>query len=68
MVTDTDKVLKFLSVWKTRKEIEEKFKLSNTESYHLVKWLLKAGFAEEMNMPVENKTNKVWYYKAIKGK
>jgi predicted transcriptional regulator len=65
MIVNIDKVLKFLSAYKTRKEIEKKFKLSNTESYHLVKWLLKAGLIEKISMPVEKKTNRVWYYKSI---
>ena len=63
MTVEIDAVLKFLSTYRTRKEIEEKFKLHNTESYHLVKWLIKANLLEEMNIPVKGKTNRVWYYK-----
>ena len=74
MTADVNKVLIFLTEYKTRKELEERFKLSNTESYHLLKWLVKAKFAEEVNLPVSsgerternlNKTNRVWYYRTI---
>lgn len=58
----TDEVLEFLNTYRTRKEVEEKFDLSNTESYNLLKWLRKAKLIKKMNIRVSGKTNRTWYY------
>ncbi len=59
-----NKVLEYLKKFRTRKEIEKKFNLSNTESYHLVTWLKKSKLIEEEFIRVSGKTNRQWLYKA----
>lgn len=59
-----DKVLEFLKTFRTRKELEAKFTLSNTESYHMINWLKKSKMIDEIQMRVSGKTNRQWYYKA----
>jgi len=56
-------VLTFLSDWKTRQQIEEKFNLSNTRSWHLLKWLEKANEIEKICVRKAFVTNRVWLYK-----
>lgn len=60
-------VVKFLETFRTRKEIEENFGLSNTQSYNLIRWLLKGGYIEEYKVRLPdvdefNSTNRVWVY------
>ena len=62
-MAETKAVLDFLSECKTRKEIEEKFKLSNTESFHLIRWFLKSGAIESFCIKQSGVRNRVWYYK-----
>jgi len=61
----TDEVLTFMIKYKTRKQLEEKFGLSNTQSYHLIRWLIKSRHIEEICMRETGRTNRVWYYKTI---
>lgn len=63
MSYDTAEVSEFLSSYKTRKEIEERFELSNTQSHHLIQWLRKSKCLDEICIRVSGKTNRVWYYK-----
>jgi hypothetical protein len=58
-------VLEFLKDYHTREEIEKKFIISESQSYHLIKWLENARMIKPMQMRVANKTNRVWYYRAI---
>jgi len=60
----TDEVLKYLVKERTRKELEEKFSLSNTQSYHLINWLKKAKLVIEERRRVANQTNWQWFYKS----
>jgi len=48
MQNSVDEVLDFLKEPKSRKEIEINFTLSNSESWHLVKWLEKANLVTVM--------------------
>lgn len=59
-----EEVLEFLKEPKSRKEIEEKFGLSNSESWHLVKWLEKGGYIEDLgNIPIAGQPNRIKLYK-----
>lgn len=60
------KVLEFLQTWRTRKQIEEEFNLSNTESFNLLRWLKKANEIEEKRLKIENHQNKAVFYKSKK--
>jgi predicted transcriptional regulator len=68
IMVEIDTALDFLDEWKTRNEIAEKFDLGNTASYNLVKYLLKAGYIESIQMRVAHKTNRTWFYKRKKGR
>lgn len=61
----TQDILDFMHKFKTRKDLEAKFGWSNTQSYHQIRWLLKAGLIEEVCRRESGKTNRVWYYKAL---
>jgi len=75
---EIDEVLKFLNKWKTRKAVEAKFGLSNTQSFHLIQGLKKRKLIEELNVRMSKTereknntmythyTNRVWLYKAKK--
>ncbi len=77
---DVDEVLKYLSEWRSTKEIREKFSLSNSEFFHLQRWLIKAKLAEKckgmglnekstkigLSGELKNKQNRTWLYKAVK--
>lgn len=67
-MVDADQVLRFLKEWRTRKEIEQKFGLSNTSSYNLIRWLLKSKLVESWQIREAGRTNRVWYYRTIKKK
>lgn len=56
-------VLAFLKSFKTRKEIQEKFNMSDTQVYHLLRWLKKSRSIEEIPMRVAGVTNRVVFYK-----
>ena len=47
---DDNKLEEFLKQYKTRREIEKEFKLSNTESFHLLKRYKKMGDIETKNL------------------
>jgi hypothetical protein len=61
----TDEILVFMKDFKTRKELEEKFTLSNTQSFRIINWLKKGKYVEEVCMRVSGHTNRVWFYKAL---
>jgi len=60
-----DVVLDFLKEYKTRKEIEEKFSLSNTQSFNLLNWLKKSKLIEEVQMRITGRTNRQWFYRKL---
>ena len=61
----TDDVLAFLCEWKSRKELEVQFGLSNSESWHLVRWLGKANLIDTAErIPVAGKPNRINLYRA----
>ncbi len=63
-----DDVLAYLSVWRTRHQIQEEFSLSNTESYNLINWLKKRNDILESKLRVEGHQNKCWFYKKNENK
>ena len=66
MSAEIPEVLEFLKDWRTRKEVTEKFKLSNTQSQHLMEWLKKAKLVQYCKGNYNNKsTNKTYLYKTI---
>lgn len=40
-------VISFLHVWRSNRHIKSEFKLTQTQFYHLSRWLIKAGVAEK---------------------
>lgn len=63
-MTDVNKVLEFLKEPKTRSALEEAFKLSNTSSYNLIKWMINAGLVEMKQFPTTHRTGRRVYYQA----
>ena len=68
MEAKVDDVLKFLDDWKCAVEIKSKFEMSDTETYHLLRWLKKGNYVEcfkagTINMAREV-DNRKFYYKA----
>lgn len=57
--------LDFLSNWKTRKELEDKFCISNSSSFRLLRWLKKGRYIEEKKLFIKGHNNKQWFYKVI---
>jgi len=57
-------LLEYLKDFKTRKQIEAEFDMSNTQSFRLLTWLKKGNYIEEMCVRVTGLTNRQWYYKA----
>lgn len=59
-----DEVLEYLKNAKSRQELQEKFGLSNSESWHLVKWLEKAGLIEDLgNIHIAGRPNRLKLYR-----
>ena len=44
-----DDVLDFLNEWRTSKDVQNNFKLSTIETYHLLRWLRKGQYIECCN-------------------
>jgi len=65
---EVDDVLKFLTELKSRKQIMEKFSLSNSESWHLVRWLEKANLIECIRTPIGGFPNRIKLYRTLKDK
>jgi len=64
MPYNVEEVLDFLSEYKSRKEIREKFGLSNSESWHLVRWLEKANLIDVTNrIPIVGVPNRLKLYR-----
>lgn len=63
MNAEVDDVLDFLTSWKTREQLREKFDMSNTESYRYLRWLVKGGYIVRSKTHVSHHTNKCWVYK-----
>lgn len=63
----TDQILEFLSEWKTRREFEAEFSFSNTESYNMINWLLKAKYIVRVKgtYGLTKSTNKLFLYKRV---
>lgn len=62
-----NEVLEFLKNPKSRKEMEEKFGLSNSESWHLLNWLTKGNYIDDLGrIPVAGQPNRMKLYKAKK--
>jgi hypothetical protein len=55
-------VLAFLEKPKRRREVEEEFHLSNTQSYNLIQWLKNGKFIKERCFSVAG-NGKVWMYR-----
>lgn len=55
-------VLEYLRSPKRRSDVEEKFSLSNTQSYNLLKWMRNANLIEESKSTVAGKGGIVWTY------
>lgn len=49
-------VLLFLREWKTRADVREQYKLSNTQSWHLIKWLKKAHLIQTRESVINGST------------
>jgi len=62
---ETKEFLEFLAEYRTREEIEKKFDISETQSYHLLKWAERAKLIKPMQLRVAGKTNRMWYYRVI---
>jgi len=64
-VSEFDDVCKYLSEWRNAKDIREKFNLSNSQFFHLMKWGIKGGFLEKIkgNL-IPGHTNKSHLYRA----
>jgi len=60
---NVDEVLSYLSIWKTRAQVCEKFDMSNSESYHFLRWLEKGNYIIKTKLKIEKHTNKCWFYK-----
>ena len=63
-MAEVNEILEFIKEFKTRKEIEAKFNMSNTQSFRILTWLKKGKYIEEMCVRVTGLTNRQWYYKA----
>lgn len=73
-----DEILKYLTEWRSSKQIKEKFNLSNSEFFHIQRWMLKAKLVEKckgmglnekstkigLSGELKNKQNFSWLYKA----
>ena len=70
MVSKADKILTFCKSWKTSSEIQEEFEMSNTETYHILRWLRKGNYVEYCKAGVvsmnRNVDNRKFYYKTKK--
>ena len=42
--TELNNILTYLSDWRSASEIKHKFRLSQTEHFNLMRWLIKAGY------------------------
>jgi hypothetical protein len=51
MASREEEVLAFLSEWRGKNEVCEKFNFSPQTWYHLKRWLLKGRFVESMKVP-----------------
>jgi len=60
-----EEVLDFMSKEpKSRKQIEEQFGLSNSESWHLVRWLEKGGYIDTLkNITIAGRPNRLTLFK-----
>lgn len=65
---ETNKVLEYLKEYHTRRELMENFSLSGTESYNLLKWMLKMSMIERMWWRVSGKTNRMCFYRVLEVK
>jgi len=63
-IPTTTEILTFLQQWRTRDEIRTKFDLSNTQSYHYIRWLEKSNLIEMRRMRLPCHTNVACCYKA----
>jgi hypothetical protein len=43
-MNDIEEVFNFLSEWRSSDDLKKEFALSQTSSYHLIKWLKKGNF------------------------
>jgi len=57
MVVRIDEVLEFLKDWHSAGEIEREFNLSNSERYHLLRWLVKGKYIVRISGKAYNKIN-----------
>ena len=67
-MVETEEVLEFLKDWKTKKQLCERFNLSNTESFHLIRWLISGGMVEDWQLKRTGLRNRMWYYRTKKRK
>jgi hypothetical protein len=61
----TKEILSFLTIWKTRKQVEDKFNLSNSESFHILRWLEKGKYITKKQLCLEKQTNRQWFYQSL---
>lgn len=66
-MADTEAVLNYLSEWRSSRQIREKFDLSNTSFYRLLRWFKKAKLVEVYSCTgvEKHKTNRTFLYKKI---
>lgn len=64
---NVEDVLFFLSEWRTRKELEARFLLTNTESFNYLRWLENGGYITCIrgNYATNRRTNKLYLYKKV---
>ena len=60
----TDEMLTFLSNWKTREQICDKFEMSNTSSFRYLRWLEKGKYIVKERLAIVGHKNKCYFYKS----
>jgi len=68
VMVEVEEVLEFLNTWKTKRQLSEKFNLSNTESFNLIRWLVKGRKVESWQLKKTGVRNRMWYYRTKKEK
>ena len=54
----------FLSVWRSRKQIQDKFGLTKNRTHRLVHWLKSSTFVDFIELPVQTQKGILHIYKA----
>lgn len=59
--------LEYLTEWRSSKQIKEKFNMSNSNFFRMIRWCKKGNYVESQSCGgIEpGKTNRTWLYKII---